>query len=183
MAKSPVTVGGEYKESDDHIPNPTDITTQFNTSGVGAHHRIEEVAPIFEVDKVTTAQEITAALDDKDDTVPASRVLLPDPLGDNETAKKNIEAAAKARVKQGATLQGPGPAEREAALEGEEGHKAAVRQEQSNSVVGDPADAGGHVDAAGQPSSNVEKGTESSSSSGSSSSSSTAKKAASSSNK
>lgn len=134
MADSPITVGGAYKESDDFVPNPTDMVAQFNTSGLGAHGRIEEVAPVFEVDKVKTAQEIEAALDPKNDSVPASRVLLPEALDDNETAKKNLAEVAKARLKKGVEIGGPTPAEREAELDGDEGVTAAVEQERGNAA-------------------------------------------------
>lgn len=135
MADSPITVGGAYKESDDHVPEPTDMVAQYNTEGVGAHGKIEEVSPIFEVDKVKTAQEITAALDPENDAVPSSRVLLPEALDDNETAKKNLKEVAEARVKKGVEIGGPTPAEREAELEGDEGTLAAVEQDRSNAAA------------------------------------------------
>lgn len=135
MADSPIKVGGAYVENEDFVPNPTDMRAQFNTSGTGAHGKIEEVAPVFEVDKVKTAQEILAALDDDNEHVDSSRVLLPEGLDDNETAKKRLTQVAEARVKQGVEIGGPTPAQREAELEGDEGTLAAVEQERGNAAA------------------------------------------------
>lgn len=148
MADSPIKVGGAYQESEDHVPNPTDMVAQYNTSGLGAHQRIEEVAPIFEVDKVKTAQEALAALDPKNDAVSSDRVLLPNAVDDNEVAKKNLTEVAKGRVKQGVVVGGPTPAEREAELEGDEGAEAAAEQERSNAAANSTGnrDAGQHGD-------------------------------------
>lgn len=134
MADSPIKVGGAYVESDDHVPNPTDMVAQFNTSGTGAHGKIEEVAPVFKVDKVKAAQEALAALDPKNTSVPSDRVLLPSPLDDNEAAKKDLTERAKATVKEGVVIGGPTPAEQEAELEGDEGVDAAVEQERGNAA-------------------------------------------------
>lgn len=135
MSDNPVKVGGAYVESEDHVPNPTDMVAQYNTSGIGAHQRIEEVSPIFEVDKVKVAQEVLGALDPENDSVKSDRVLLPVPLLDNETAKKELIEAAEARVKQGVVVGGPTPAEREAEFDGDEGVRAAVEQERSNAAA------------------------------------------------
>ena len=112
-----VKIGGGYVEDKDHVPNPTDMVSTFNTSGLGAHQRIEEVSPIFEVDKVKTAEQIVAALDPKDTSVSSDRVLLPEATDDNETAKKTLLEAAKERASQDVVVGGPTPAEREAAEE------------------------------------------------------------------
>lgn len=148
MADNPIKVGGAYQESEDHVPNPTDMVAQYNTSGLGAHQRIEEVAPVFEVDKVKTAQEILGALDPKNEAVSSDRVLLPNAVDDNETAKKNLTEVAKGRVKQGVVIGGPTPAEREAELEGDEGAEAATEQERSNAAANSTGnrDAGQHGD-------------------------------------
>jgi hypothetical protein len=110
------------------------MVKQFNTSGVGAHGKIEEVSPIFEVDKVKTAQEILAATDPDNEHVSSDKVLLPDPLGDNETALKTVKQSAQARVDKGVEIGGPTPAEREAEKSGDEGVLAAVEQERSNAA-------------------------------------------------
>ena len=153
MSENPITVGGAYKESDSHVPNPTDMVAQFNTEGVGAHGKIEEVSPIFEVDKVKTAQEIVGALDPDNDAVDSDRVLLPNVEQDNEVAKENLLAVAEKRVEKGVEIGGPTPAEREAALEGEEGEQAAVETERGNAASNSTGnrEAGQHTDAAGAP--------------------------------
>lgn len=119
MGDTAVTVGGNYKEDDDFVPNPADMQKTFNTSGLGASGRIEETSSVFEVDKVQTAEQIKAALDDDDETVRSDKVLLPEATTDNETAKSEILAAADARIEKGAVVNGPTPAEREAGEEGE----------------------------------------------------------------
>src|SRR4051812_3702637 len=73
MADNPIEVGGPYVENEDFVPSATDIQKQYNTSGVGAHDRIEEVSAVFDVDKVKVAQEIKGALDPEDNSVSASR--------------------------------------------------------------------------------------------------------------
>lgn len=135
MSDNPIQVGGAYVENEDHIPNPTDMVAQYNTSGIGAHGKIEEVSPIFETDKVQTAAEIVAALDPENKTVSSDRVLLPETIEDNETARNTLLEAAKSRLEQGVVVGGPTPAEREAELEGDEGVLAAVEQERSNAAA------------------------------------------------
>lgn len=116
MANEAITVDEAYKESDDFVPNPSDMRGTYNTSGLGASERIEEVSSVFEVDKVNVAQEIVDALD-PDSPVSSSKVLLPNPVESNEEALDQIETAAERRLEQGAVIGGPGPAERDAALE------------------------------------------------------------------
>lgn len=124
MADDAVKVGGPYVEDENFVPNPTDQMKQYNTSGLGAHQRIEEVANIFEVDKVKTAEQIVAALDEDDPSVDASRVVLPSATDDNDAARERVLKAAQARVKQGVVIGEPGPAEREAAEETAENARA-----------------------------------------------------------
>ncbi len=131
----PVEIGGAYVESESHVPNPTDIVAQYNTSGTGAHQKIEEISPIFEVDKVKTAEQILGALDPKDTSVSADKVLLPNVEQDNDAAAKAIKATAKARVQEGVVVGGPTPAEREAEdTTGTDGEKAAKAQEAENAA-------------------------------------------------
>jgi hypothetical protein len=150
---NPIKVGGPYVEDENHVPNPTDMVGQFNTEGVGAHGKIEEVSPIFEVDRVKTAQEILAATDPSDDSVNADRVLLPNPVEDNDVARDQIREAAEARVEKGVLIGGPTPAEAEGEKEGDEGEYAAVEQERSNAASNSTGnrEAGQHSDAAGAP--------------------------------
>ncbi len=112
---SGVTVGGAYQESEDFIPNPADMRKQFNTSGLGASGRIEEVTAVFDVDKVRIGEQIVSALDPDDDTVPSDRVVLPSLETDNEAASKAILATAEKRVEKGVVIGGPSEAEKAAA--------------------------------------------------------------------
>lgn len=143
---SPVQVGGAYVEDPDFVPNPTDMVAQYNTSGLGAHGKIEEVSPIFEVDKVKTAQEIVAALDPDNDNVDSSRVILPNLTDDNDVAREEILDAAERRLNKGVVIGGPTPAESQGALEGDEGTLAAVETERSNAAANSTGnrDAGQH---------------------------------------
>lgn len=115
-----VKVGGAYVENEDFVPNLSDMVSQFNTSGLGASGRIEEVAAIFEADKVASAQRVLAAFDEDDDTVSADSVHLPEQVLDNETAKEQVIAMSKKRVEQGVVIGGPTPAERAAEREGDD---------------------------------------------------------------
>lgn len=127
-----------YVENKDFTPEPTDIRAQFNTSGLGASDRIEETAAVYEQDKVGVAQQITAALDPKDTSVGADKVLLPDTSVTNEAATKDLQDRAKAVLKEEETrvAQHPSPAQQEAAEKGDSGSTAAAKQEQSNATVG-----------------------------------------------
>lgn len=150
--KDGVVVGGEYVENPDFVPDPTDMYGTFNTSGTGAHHDPATVSPIFAVDRNKTAADILAALDPEDDSVPASRVILPEPVAvthvDDEGAKEELRRLAQARVEQKVVVGGPTPAEAEAGKKGEDGEKAADRQErkaagESGAVV--PETGGNHT--------------------------------------
>lgn len=153
MSDNPITVGGAYVEDENHVPNPTDMVAQFNTEGVGAHGKIDEVSPIFEVDKVKTAQEILGALDPDNTEVSSDRVLLPNLVDDNDVAREDLLARAEARVKQGVVVGEATPAQREAEKDGSEGERAAVESERQNAASNSTGtrDAGVHTDAAGAP--------------------------------
>lgn len=131
-----------YKESDTHIPRPTDQVAFLNTTGIGgSHQRLEEIAPVFEQDKVAVAREIVAALDPDDTSVSSDRVMLPEAnvVVREDDAAESLKARAEAKIEAGATIE-PTPAQVEAAKEGGEGQEAAVRDEQRNAIVGgDPA--------------------------------------------
>ncbi len=102
--------GAAYRESDDHVPSPYDMTGTFNTSGTGAHLDLSSVSPVVEVDKEQTAQAI---LDD-DATVLYAENKVPE-QSEQESALKE---AAQERVDAGPVeVGGPTPAEAEAAEE------------------------------------------------------------------
>ncbi len=118
MAQDAITIDDRYFESEDHVPNPADMNAQYNTSGLGAHQKIEEVSSVFEVDKVKVAEQIVGALNPDDLSVTSDRVLLPSVTTDNEVARDEILGAAEARLRQGVVIGGPTPAERGAEEEG-----------------------------------------------------------------
>lgn len=124
---SAVKVGGAYVEDEDFVPNPADMVKQFNTSGLGASGRIEEVSPVFTVDKVKTAEQVLAALDPDNTAVDSSKVLLPNAVDDNDEAREAIRDAAQARVDKGVVIGEPTPAQKEAAEEGD--HLEGLRAE------------------------------------------------------
>lgn len=130
-----VTVGGAYVENPDFVPNPSDMYGTFNTHGVGAHHDPATVSPIFEVDRNLTAREVLNALD-PDSPVSSDRVLLPEAkavvAADDEGAKETLKALAEKRLEKEVVIGGPSEAEKEAALSGDEGTKAAEAQEAEN---------------------------------------------------
>ena len=132
--KDAAVVGGAYKESDTHVPDPTDLYGTFNTSGTGAHHDPATVSPIFDVDRQATAQQIVAALDPEDDSVAESTVLFSEPQAvvsaDHEGEREALLEKAKARLADGPVeVGGDTHLDKEAAQSGEEGARAAARQE------------------------------------------------------
>lgn len=174
-----VETGGRYVEDPNFEPNPADLRKQFNTSGLGASHRIEETAAVYEVDKAKTAEQVTRALDGDDREVSRDRVILPqgDPTPDE--AEKSLLKTAKARVKQKVVMGGPTPAEEAAAEKGDDNPKA----KDAEGTDGARAEAGGRGNSPANPARSTggsTKGSGSGSSSSSSSSSSTAKSKASS---
>lgn len=96
------TEGGGYVENPDHVPNPTDAYGTLDTTGTGggAHAKIEEITPIFDVAKSQDLATAARALDPDDPDVHASLVTLPDgqrivPV-DPEAAADRVRAAAEA---------------------------------------------------------------------------------------
>lgn len=74
-----VVVGGAYKESDDHVPNPTDqygVVDTSGTAGIG-DQRIEDITPVFDVAKNQALLDAKRALDPEDTDFDASLVTLP----------------------------------------------------------------------------------------------------------
>lgn len=68
-----------YFESEDHRPEPLYQYGTFDTSDTagGAHQRVEEVAPVFEVARRQNLAVAARALDPEDTEVPAELVTLP----------------------------------------------------------------------------------------------------------
>lgn len=130
-----VTIGGAYKESDDHVPNPADLYGTFNTHGVGAHHDPATISPIFDVDRKSVATQIKNALD-PENPEPSDRVLFAAPQAvvsaDTEGEKQALMERVDAELADDVVVGGPSRPEAEAALSGEEGTEAAEAQEAKN---------------------------------------------------
>ena len=117
--KDGVTIGGAYKESDEHVPASTDLYGTFNTSGTGASQDPATTSPIFDVDRKIIAAEILKALDPEDDSTPASRVLFSEAqvvkTSDDEAETKALKAAAEEAIGNPVVVGGPSKAEAAAA--------------------------------------------------------------------
>lgn len=138
--KSSVKVGGAYKESDDHVPSPTDLYDQYNTSGTGSHHVIEDVSPVFEVAKRDAKIQTGRALDPEDTDVPTSAVVLPDGqrliVEDHDEIRDRLKADAEKAADNPVEVGGPSPSARLAALGGEEGESAAEAETANQGTQG-----------------------------------------------
>lgn len=132
-----VTVGGAYKESDDHVPDPTHQFGTVDTSGTAgtAHSRIEEVTPVFDVADAQNAATAARALDPEDKDVPESLVNLPQgqvmEVVDKDAVKDRIQTKAQAYKKDPVEIGGATLAQKEAAESGDDGAKSAQEQQQS----------------------------------------------------
>ncbi len=128
--KDGVVVGGVYVENPDFVSDPRDDIGTFNTSGTGAHHDPATVSSVYAVDRNKTAADILAALDEDDDSVPSSRIILPEPVQvvsvDDDGAKEELRRLAQARVDQKVVIGGPSEAEAAAGKKGDEGDEAAA---------------------------------------------------------
>lgn len=126
-----IKVAGPYKESDDHVPNPTDMYRQLNTSGTGSVTNIKDVTPVFDVAQKAAHRQAGAALDPKDDTVDRSAVLLPDNKRDNDEVVKEVKERAKDAekpVEVGSGYKGPNAKAAEEKT-GKEGARAAASEQ------------------------------------------------------
>lgn len=133
-----VVVGGAYKESDDHVPNPTHQFGTVDTSGTAgtAHSRIEEVSPIFDVADAQNAVTAARALDPDDKDVDESLVNLPAgqvlEVVDKDAVRERIQAKADAVVAEPVEVGGPTKAQKEAAESGGTGAQTAQEQQQES---------------------------------------------------
>lgn len=132
-----VTVGGAYKESDDHVPDATDQFGTLDTSATAgsAHGQVDAVTPIFDVAKAQDALTAKRALDPNDSGVDASLVVLPQGMVIAEDgaaeARKRIEDAEVKPVEVG----GPN-AYQEAAAESGDAAAADAEAQQENTGAG-----------------------------------------------
>lgn len=133
-----VTLGGAYKESDSHVPDPTDAYGTLDTSGTAgsAHGSIESVTPIFEVAKAQEAIVAAKALDPNDDSVPASLVVLPQGMviaeDGAQAARERVAQVGKNAAENPVEVGGLSPAQKQAAeTTGEAGAAQAEGQQES----------------------------------------------------
>ncbi len=146
-----------YKESDDHVPAPTDMYGTLDTSGTAgtAHSRLEEVTPVFDVAAKQDAITAARALDPEDKEVPESLVILPEGQqlvqGDPEAARTRIQNKAAAAAKEPVVLGGETAAQEDASQSGDEAAKDAkadqARTEGSAGTVKSEGDAARTVEA------------------------------------
>lgn len=100
-----------YKESDDHVPSPYDMTGTINTSGIGSPQSIESASVIVEADRRAVAE---AVLSGEAEIVFAGENSAPPPKDQIEALEKVAqEKAAEGPIEIG----DPTPAEAEAAKE------------------------------------------------------------------
>lgn len=132
-----VTVGGAYKESDDHVPSPTDVYGTLDTSATAgaADSRIETVTPIHEVAKAQDAIVAAKALDPDDDSVDSSLVVLPQGMiisesGEGE-AKERVSSLGQKASESPVEIGGLSPFQKQAAEGGDEGAETAEAQQES----------------------------------------------------
>jgi hypothetical protein len=140
-----VTVGGAYKESDEHVPDPTDQFGTLDTSATAgsAHGQVDAVTPIFDVAKAQDKLTAAKALDPNDDSVDASLVVLPQGMVIAEDGAQ----AARDRVTNAAQnldpveIGGPNAYQQKAAESGEEaGAEAQAEQANQSGSAGTGAD-------------------------------------------
>lgn len=137
-ATAPVKFGGAYKESDTHVPDPTAMYDQFNTSGTGAHGVIEDVSPVFEIAKNNAAVQAANAID-PDHPEPASSLIYPDAQNlrvvDHDEIHEKVRARAEEAKSAPVVVGGPTLSERAAEKEGDDA-AAAAQTETGNQGAG-----------------------------------------------
>lgn len=105
-----------YRESDDHVPSPTDMVEQIDTTGLGGPNSPRQVSDVFAVAADREAVEASQALRDGDQ----SRVILPDDPAEREAAEAALHKRAddlrrdgvstSTEVQEDALRRGAGPA-------------------------------------------------------------------------
>ena len=111
-----VAVGeAPYSESQDFVPNPTDVVGTLDTSATAgaAHGRIESVTPVFDIAKRENALVAARAVDPDDDSVSISAVTLPGGEMNREEAINLIKE--KASASKPVVLGGPNEFQEQAA--------------------------------------------------------------------
>lgn len=115
-----------YFESEDHRPEPLYQYGTLDTSDTagGAHQRIEEVSPVFEISRRQNLAVAARALDPADTEVPAELVTLPTgsvtvtgSTRTSEEAKEEIASALRSAAEDPLVVGGPTEEQRKAAEE------------------------------------------------------------------
>jgi hypothetical protein len=68
-----------YRESEDHVPDPTHVVDVLDTTGLGGNSRMQDVTPIF---SETARRDLVEAADvlESGDPLRQGNVILPDPI-------------------------------------------------------------------------------------------------------
>lgn len=140
---------GAYKESDEHVPDPTAAFGTLDTTGTagGQNERIEHITPLFDAARAQGLQRAARALDPNDTEVPSSEVVNEGAAGTVTTAggrtheegEDAVKDAAKAAEENPVKVQDPSITDAETAKEdGTSTDPAKVESEQKQaSPAGD----------------------------------------------
>jgi len=98
MAHDPADLeAAPYRESDEHVPDPTHVYGTLDTSGTagGNHEKLELISPVFDVAKAQDVAFAARAVDPDDDEVDENtHVVLPDNGRDADSGREAIRRAA-----------------------------------------------------------------------------------------
>lgn len=127
-----------YKESDDHVPNPLDVSGTVDTTGTGGDlaQSVNEISPVF---AQARADALGAALNavEKDPEGASSSVILPDEEKSHDDAIDDLRSAAESAREQADA--GLSPAKAEAAEEGEPVNPNALNDDTHDYSVDGPS--------------------------------------------
>lgn len=83
-----------YRESEDHVPDPTHVVAQLDTTGLGGTDTLHHVTPIFARTAEMDVLDASDALKLDDPRTPA-RVILPEDREDARLATERLHARAE----------------------------------------------------------------------------------------
>ena len=113
-----------YVENEDFVPNPADMRAQYDTTGYGGGIN-QAAAPAVALDKVHVAQQVVDALDEDNEEVSESAVLVPADAEDPEAAKEDLKERAQRTLDKGVVVGGLTPEQEKAAEEDKDAAKSA----------------------------------------------------------
>jgi hypothetical protein len=122
-----------YQEDESYVPDPFHQYGTLDTSDTagGAHSRIQEISPVFDVARAKNLETAAAALDPNDPT-PADLVVLPDEGNTVDAAKDRLDAAVTEVRDNPVEVGGPTEQQKLAAEgEGGDGDKAEEKPDSS----------------------------------------------------